>query len=135
MVKTPDTALAEAVQKAVNASEAVQKAVNAALGKSHKGKKAKGRAKPTAEETAARMATNDAECIRVFEKAGYKDVKPRVNVLTYGKVKPDGTVTGWLGQGRRVKAGEKSHAVGPFRLFHLDQTEPMPAAKEGETVH
>ena len=126
MVKVPDTALAEAISKAV---------ANLGVKQAKKGKQAKGRSKPTAEETAARMAANDAECIRVFEKAGFKDVKPRVNVLTYGKVKPDGTVSGWLGQGRKVKAGEKSHAVGPFRLFHISQTEPVPAAKESNTVH
>lgn len=83
------------------------------------------REKPSPEVTAARKASNDAECVKVFEAAGYKDVQPRVNVLTYGKVKPDGTVTGWLAKGRKVKAGEKAHSVGPFKLFHVDQTEPL----------
>lgn len=90
-------------------------------------RKAKDRVKPTPEETAARMAANDAECLKVFTEAGYKDVQPRKNVLTYGKIKPDGKITGWLGQGRRVKAGEKSLQVGPFRLFHFDQTEAITA--------
>ena len=79
------------------------------------------------------MDANDAECIKVFTAAGYKDVQPRVNVLTYGKVKPDGKITGWLGVGRKVKAGETGHRVGPFVLFHIDQTDPLKA--DGEAVH
>ena len=110
MTKTADVALSPEVMKAI-----------AALMK----QPAK-RAKPTAEETEARRATNDAECIKVFKAAGYDDVRPRENVLTYGKVKPDGTVTGWLAKGRKVKAGEKAHTVGPFRLFHELQTEIIP---------
>ena len=57
---------------------------------------------------------NDQECIRVFRAAGYKVVEPRFNVLTYKK---------WLEKGRRVKKGEKGFPVGPFKLFHEDQTE------------
>jgi hypothetical protein len=87
--------------------------------------KSKGRAKPTPEQSAAYRAANDKECIKVFTEAGYSDVEPRVNVLTYGKVKKDGTVTGWLSKGRKVREGEKSLPVGPFRLFHVDQTDPI----------
>ena len=113
-------------------AEALAKAIAGMNGKtSRKTKKAKGRVKPTPEVTAARMAANDAECIKVFTAAGFKDVQPRVNVLTYGKQKPDGSLTGWLGKGRRVKKGEKHHRVGPFRLFHESQTEPLTA----DTVH
>lgn len=81
----------------------------------------------TPELKAQRQAANDAECIKVFTAAGFNDVQPRVNVLTYGKVKKDGTITGWLGKGRKVKAGEKSLSVGPFRLFHVSQTEALEA--------
>jgi hypothetical protein len=88
--------------------------------------KTKGGRKPLSdEERAAYAAKNDAECVKVFTKAGFKDVQPRVNVLTYGKVKPDGSKTGWIGKGRMVKKGEKSHRVGPFNLFHESQTELM----------
>ena len=83
--------------------------------------------KTTPELSAARKTALEAEVIKVFTEAGFKDVQPRVNVLTYGKVKNDGTVTGWLGQGRKVKANEKSLHVGPFRLFHIDQTEALEA--------
>ena len=65
-------------------------------------------------ERAARRKANDEECIRVFNAAGYKAVEPRFNVLTYKK---------WLEKGRRVKKGEKGLSVGPFKLFHEDQTE------------
>jgi hypothetical protein len=65
-------------------------------------------------ERAARRKANDEECIRVFKAAGYKAVEPRFNVLTYKK---------WLEKGRRVKKGEKGLSVGPFKLFHKDQTE------------
>ena len=65
-------------------------------------------------ESEARRKANDEDCIRVFKAAGYKVVEPRFNVLTYKK---------WLEKGRRVKKGEKSFSVGPFKLFHEDQTE------------
>lgn len=111
-------ALLEAIQAAVVANPDLLKKV----GKSHKRAN-----KVDAKTTEERKAANDAECIKVFTAAGYADVQPRVNVLTYGKEKPDGTKTGWLGKGRKVKAGEKSYQVGPFRLFHEDQTEVIPA--------
>lgn len=121
MTKTVDAgfnaAVAEAVAQALagmNGTKRVRKT------------KGKGREKPTPEVTAARKAANDAECIKVFTAAGYKDVQPRVNVLTYGKEpQADRPATGWLAQGRKVKKGEKSHQVGPFRLFHFDQTEAI----------
>jgi len=65
-------------------------------------------------ESEARRKANDEECIRVFKDAGYEVVEPRCNVLTYKK---------WLEKGRRVKKGEKSLSVGPFKLFHEEQTE------------
>lgn len=103
--------------------------------------KGKGRVASTPEEKAARMAANDAECIKVFKAAGYKVVEPRFNVRTYGRVKPDGTKTGWLAVGRMVNKGEKAHRVGRFNLFHEDQTSPIgvnpePVQAEAQaTVH
>lgn len=69
---------------------------------------------------------NNALVVEAFTKAGYADVQPRVNVLTYDK---------WLEKGRRVRKGEKSIRVGNFALFHLDQTDAEagmdePAASE-----
>lgn len=73
------------------------------------------------------LADFDAEVVRKFTKAGYKNVVNRETVLTYGKVKDNGEVTGWLGKGRRVKKGEKAIKVstgrGAMPLFHIDQTE------------
>ena len=96
--------------------------------KPRKSKKARGRAVLTDAEKQAYAAQNDAACIAAFNKAGYKDVQPRVNVLTYGKVKEDGSKTGWLSKGRQVKKGQKAVRVGPFALFHIDQTEEIPLA-------
>jgi outer membrane murein-binding lipoprotein Lpp len=72
------------------------------------------RERERAAESEARRKANDEECIRVFKAAGYKVVEPRFNVLTYKK---------WLEKGRRVKKGEKGFSVGPFKLFHENQTE------------
>lgn len=94
--------------------------------------KGKGRVASTPEEKAARMAANDAECIKVFKAAGYKVVEPRFNVKTYGK---------WVESGRLVRKGEKALKVGPFNLFHEDQTDqigvaPQPVQTEAQaTVH
>jgi hypothetical protein len=92
--------------------------------------KGKGRTPSTPEEKAARMAANDAECIKVFKAAGYETVEPRFNVKTYGK---------WAEVGRLVRKGEKAHRVGPFNLFHEDQTDPIvaqPVTTETQaTVH
>ena len=109
------TSIAQAVAAALG-----KKSLNRAgpARKSRKGKKGTG-AKLTEAEKAAYMAANDAKCVEAFTKAGYKDVQPRVNVLTYDK---------WVAQGRLVRKGEKSVKVGPFSLFHKEQTDETPAA-------
>jgi hypothetical protein len=63
---------------------------------------------------AERMAANDAECIKVFTAAGYTNVQPRINVLTRNK---------WLAAGRIIPDREVGYSVGPFTLYHIDQTE------------
>ncbi len=85
-----------------------------------------------------RKAALDAATVVAFTKAGYKDIQPRVNVLTYGKAADgDKPATGWLAQGRKVKAGEKSvHVKAPgmrgkgIPLFHVSQTEEIGPAAE-----
>ena len=59
-----------------------------------------------------------ALCIATFEAKGFKDVQPKVNVMTY---------KAWVAQGRRVVPGQKGTKVGPFTLFHKDQTQPITA--------
>lgn len=103
------------------------KALTAVLGKSgatkrgKTAKKAKGRTKLTETEKAEYRAANDAECIKLFASKGHTDVKPRINVMTYDK---------FLDQGRRVRKGEKSIKVGAFSLFHISQTDPVPAVAQ-----
>lgn len=82
-----------------------------------------GRPTMTDEEKAKRKSNLEAEVIKAFTEAGYKDVQPRVNVMTYNK---------WLEHGRRVKKGASAIRCGSFGLFHVDQTEPLVVPKEPE---
>lgn len=83
--------------------------------KSAKGTK-KGHTPLTDEQKAANRAKVDIQTLANFTAKGYKDVQPRVNVMTYNK---------WIEAGRRVKKGEKSTICGSFALFHVDQTEQI----------
>ena len=87
-------------------------------------KKAKGRQKLSEADKAAYRAENDAECVKLFKAKGL-DVTPRVDVMTYDK---------FLDQGRRVRKGEKSTKVGAFSLFHVSQTDPVPAVAQVNNV-
>jgi ribosomal protein S8E len=105
-------------------------------GKSRKPRSDKGFTKAAvadAQTTEERRKAMDAATVAKFTKAGLTDVQPRVNVLTYGKAATaDKPATGWLAQGRKVKAGEKAtfvkapgmHGKG-MPLFHLIQTEEL----------
>ena len=86
--------------------------------KATKSTKKRGRKPMSDEEKTKNRDKIDVETIANFQKSGYKDVQPRVNVLMYNK---------WLEQGRRVKKGEKAVKCGSFPLFHIDQTEPITA--------
>ena len=106
----------------------IAEGVAAAMATDRATKKAKGKpgAKPkTDEEKATARAKTDAETIKNFKAAGYKEVEPRINVMTYNR---------WIENGRRVKKGEKSVKCGSFPLFHIDQTEAIGTKTEG-TVH
>lgn len=86
-----------------------------------------------AQTTDERKAAFAAATVKAFEKAGYKDIQPKVNVLTYGKAaKDDKPATGWVGQSRKVKTGEKAvYVKAPgmsgkgMPLFHVSQTNPV----------
>ena len=79
-----------------------------------------------AEKPAGRSKTEENiwKTKKAFAKAGYKNVEPNVNVLTFNK---------WMAAGRRVKEGERSTKVANLRLFHLDQTRP--ATKQEVAEH
>ena len=92
--------------------------------------KYKSRAKPTS-------AGNDLLSIAAFNGKGYKDLTPdnvRSLVKTYGKIKPDGSKSGWLAEGRKVMAGQKGIKVGPYTLFHKEQTEVIGAEQPKAVV-
>lgn len=88
--------------------------------------KPKGRQPLSEADKAAYMAGNDAAAVEAFTKAGFKDVQPRVNVLTYNK---------WIAAGFKVKKGQKSIKVNNFPLFHQDQVEPLAAQPETSAVN
>ncbi|WP_316200794.1 MULTISPECIES: hypothetical protein [unclassified Bradyrhizobium] len=91
----------------------VQQAVAAALA-------AKTAAEPAKPAKASKADETAQAAIKAFKRAGYADVQPHVNVLTYSK---------WLQQGRKVKAGEKAIKAKNLRLFHVSQTEPIAKAE------
>lgn len=119
---TPEE-LQDMISKSVAAALAAQPAST-----KQRGKKT-GRHPLTDEQKAVNRAKIDAQTIANFKAAGYDDVQPRVNVMTYNK---------WVEAGRRVKKGAKAIKCGNFPLFHLDQTEPLTAPQldaEAGTVH
>ena len=88
------------------------------------------KAKPTS-------AGNDLLSIAAFEAKGFKGLTAdnvRSLVKTYGKIKPDGEKSGWLAEGRKVKAGEKGTKIGPYTLFHKEQTEVVGAEQPKAVV-
>jgi len=112
---------------AASLAKMIADGVAAALAANKATKKAKGgkpgRKPQTDEEKAKNRAKVEAETIKAFKAAGFDDVQPRVNVMTYNK---------WIENGRRVKKGEKSVKCGSFPLFHVSQTDPI---KVEGTVH
>ena len=98
-------------------NQTIAAAVAAALDSRKKAKKAdapkKGRKPLTDEQKAENRAKTEALTIAAFAAKGYKNVKPRIDVMTYDK---------WIEAGRRVNKGEKSTKCGSWPLFHRDQT-------------
>ena len=56
----------------------------------------------------------DILVVKAFRRAGFGDVTPRQDVMTYNK---------WLASGHKVKPGERATRVKQFRLFHKTQVE------------
>lgn len=108
------------LQGAIDAPVAVNRK-RPAKGKNAKRTKGKGQAKASEAEIEASRLRNNELVTDAFTKAGFTDVQPRINVLTYDK---------WVEQGRRVRKGEKSTRVGNFNLFHVSQTDADAPAAE-----
>jgi hypothetical protein len=56
----------------------------------------------------------DIMVLKAFKKAGYGEVKPREDVMTYNK---------WLASGHKLRTGERATKVKQFRLFHKSQVD------------
>src|ERR1700730_2736587 len=113
--KTPET---PETKRAVTFSpEQLQGYINEALVKQRAeflaAMKGQQQAKPAANGVSAK---DDLAVLRIFKKQGFKDVQPRVNVLTFNK---------WLELGRRPAEGSKGLKVANLRLFHISQTRPL----------
>lgn len=111
--------LAGAVAEAVALAMAAQPTKRAKTGKTG------GRTPLTEEQKAANRSKTDVATVANFNAKGYKDVQPRINVMTYNK---------WIESGRRVNKGEKATVCGSFALFHVNQTAPI-LSEEDTTKH
>jgi len=65
------------------------------------------------EDSAAKM---EKLAIRAFTKAGFEDVQPRINCLTFNR---------WVEKGMRPKEGERAIRCKSLRLFHETQCRPL----------
>ena len=61
---------------------------------------------------------NEVRAVRAFQRAGFKDAKPHVNILTFNK---------WAEKGYRPIEGSKSLKVKNLRLFHVSQVRKLTA--------
>jgi hypothetical protein len=68
-----------------------------------------------------RSIRNEIETVRAFKRAGFGNVTPHVDVLTFNK---------WMAQGLRPVPGSKSLKVGNLRLFHKSQCQAVTAAEK-----
>jgi hypothetical protein len=63
-----------------------------------------------------RSIQNEIQTIKAFKKAGFGNVTPHKDVLTFNK---------WLAQGLRPIPGSKSLRIGNLRLFHKSQCQAV----------
>lgn len=98
--------IAKAVAAALSNGKAVPHGAGAGLGKAVPNTLVDGK-------TERQLKTDVAVC-KAFKKAGFGQVIPRVDCMTYNR---------WMAQGFKVKPGEKSVKVAQFRLFHKSQVE------------
>jgi len=67
---------------------------------------------------------NEIQTVRAFQKAGFKDIRPHINVLTFNK---------WIERGYRPVEGSKSLKINNLRLFHVSQCRPITADEKAAT--
>lgn len=75
-----------------------------------------GQAMKQALPAADRKAAFRDKVLSTFKKAGFADVSPMENVLTYKR---------WTAKGMKAKPGQKAIKVDGVPLFHITQCEPM----------
>ena len=92
----------------------IAQAVAAALSNGSHKAEAKPVANTLVDGKTERQLKTDVLVCRAFKKAGFGEVKPREDVMTYNR---------WMANGFKVKPGEKSVKVKQFRLFHKSQVE------------
>jgi hypothetical protein len=108
----------EAVEKIVAESLAKQRAeFLAAMAEQQQAAKAEPAKMAIAGKT-ERAIANEIAAVRAFHRAGFKDAKPHVNILTFNK---------WAEKGYRPIEGSKSLKVKNLRLFHVSQVRKLTA--------
>jgi hypothetical protein len=70
-----------------------------------------------------RSLKNEIKTVRAFKKAGFGNVKPHEDVLTFNR---------WIAKGFRPAEGSKSVKVGNLRLFHKSQVRQITAEEKME---
>jgi hypothetical protein len=63
-----------------------------------------------------RSMANEVAVVRAFRKAGFGNVTPHVDVMTFNR---------WASKGFRPKEGTKSLKIKNLRLFHKSQVRPL----------
>lgn len=101
----------------------IAKAVAAALTNGSHAVEAKPVANTLVDGKTERQLKTDVAVCKAFKKAGFGEVKPREDVMTYNR---------WMANGFKVKAGEKSVKVMQFRLFHKSQVEFVGAPNKAD---
>ena len=95
--------IAKATQEAVERATAAMKAeLQAALAAKP----------PSLNNKTEKSLRNEIAVVKAFKKAGYGDVKPHVDVMTYNR---------FMAAGLRPVPGSKSLKIGNLRLFHKSQ--------------
>src|ERR1700733_4457095 len=63
-----------------------------------------------------RSIKNEVATAKAFKKAGFKDIQPHKNIMTFNR---------WIAAGFRVMEGQKGIRVKGMNLFHRDQVRAL----------